>query len=109
MSTEESPSTAAPKRTYVVMVDDNFHYMDESARYKAGEFASCEEATRVCKQIVEESLHDQHKPPMTAEQLWERYRSFGEDPFIRSDTMECRFSAWDYAEQRCKEICGKHG
>ena len=29
---------------YVVMVDDNFHYMDEGERYKHGEFADADVA-----------------------------------------------------------------
>src|SRR5437879_6107440 len=37
---------------YTVFVDDNFHYMDESERYKLGEFADCASAVAACKQIV---------------------------------------------------------
>jgi hypothetical protein len=46
----ERPSNHGSKR-YVVFVDDNFHHMDESERYKLGEFSSCEEATEACKKI----------------------------------------------------------
>ena len=31
-------------RAYVVSVDDNYHYMDESERYDHGRFATYEEA-----------------------------------------------------------------
>ena len=43
-------------KPYTVFVDDNFHYMDESERYKLGEFADCASAMAACKQIVDEFL-----------------------------------------------------
>lgn len=46
---------------YIVYVDDNFHYMDESERYCAGEFDALEEAIAKCKQIVDESLSSSSK------------------------------------------------
>jgi hypothetical protein len=45
---------------------------------------------------------------MTSEELFKLYRSFGEDPFIRADpgAFDPPFSAWEFARQRCEEICG---
>ena len=37
---------------YIVEVDDNFHYMDESERYRLGEFDSCAAAIAACKQLI---------------------------------------------------------
>ena len=36
-------------KLYTVFVDDNFHYMDESERYKLGEFVDCASAVAACK------------------------------------------------------------
>ena len=49
----------------------------------------------------------EHRPGMTAEQLYDRYTDFGRDPFLRSDDPKApTFSAWTYAKQRCQETCG---
>lgn len=43
---------------------------------------------------------------MSAQDLFKHYAMFGEDPFIVSagDTR-VEFSAWNYARERCAEIC----
>jgi hypothetical protein len=89
---------------YRVMVDDNFHYMDESERYKLGDFDSCESAIAACKKIVDDFLRSSGPAGATAKELWEQYTTFGEDPFILTTDPDCRFSAWDYAQQRCGEL-----
>jgi hypothetical protein len=94
-----------PTSKYSVLVDDNFHYMDESERYSAGEFDTCADAIEKCKRIVDDFLLAGHKPSMTAKQLMEMYTSFGDDPFIVSQDPGCSFHAWDYARQRCEELC----
>ena len=43
--------------------------------------------------------------PNIAADLYYSYTSFGEDPFIRPSPRGERFSAWEYARQRCDEIC----
>lgn len=92
---------------YVVMVDDNFHYMDEDERYMLGEFADAGVAIEHCRRIVNEYLESAYKPGMQSSELWGSYTSFGEDPFIRSeDVTPVRFSAWDYARERCAAMCG---
>jgi hypothetical protein len=56
---------------------------------------------------VDEYLTDAFKPGMTADALFESYRSFGEDPFVVPDSpadAPVKFSAWDYARQRCSQI-----
>jgi hypothetical protein len=94
-----------PKGRYDVLVDENVHYMDETERYSAGEFYSCEQAIEKCKRIVDDFLLAEHKPLMTAKQLFDMYTGFGDDPFIVSQDAGCSFHAWDYARQRCEELC----
>jgi hypothetical protein len=96
---------------YRVLVDDNFHYMDPDSRWTAGEFDSAEEAVAKCRLMVDEDLAHLHKPGMTADQLYASYTSFGDDPFVVSPqgAGPVEFSAWDYAKQRCAEICGQGG
>lgn len=89
-------------KRYVVYVDDNFHYMDESERYKLAEFDDCQSAIAACKQIVDEFLNGCDQKIDAAERFKE-YTMFGEDPWISSDDPNCKFSAWSYAQERCQE------
>lgn len=93
---------------YVVLVDDNFHSQDEDERYRLGEFDDAEVAIEHCRKIVDEYLASALEPGMSAEALWDSYRGFGEDPFIQTaDVPPVNFSAWDYARERCKLLCGR--
>lgn len=94
-----------PEQKLIVMVDDNFHYQDEDERYKLGEFDNLAAATSACQGIVDEYLVKAHEPGMSAVDLYRSYTSFGEDPFIVGADRTVPFSAWDYAKQRCQEIC----
>jgi hypothetical protein len=93
-------------KPYIVFIDDNFHYMDESERYKLGEFADCASAVAACRQIVDEFL-DTCDANKTAAEIFHQYVLFGEDPWISSTDPECKFSAWNYARERAKELAGK--
>ncbi len=88
-----------------VLVDDNFHYQDEPERYKQGEYETYEEAVKVCKEIIDGELLHVYGEGTSATDLYDSYTSFGEDPFIRQSPGGQRFSAWEYARQRCEEIC----
>jgi hypothetical protein len=93
---------------YKVLVDDNFDYMDESRRYELGEFHSLDAALEASRKIVDEYLLSTYQPGMTARALYESYMTFGEDPFIVAIPLHgtgILFSAWDYAKQRCDELC----
>ena len=94
-------------KRYIVYVDDNFHHMDKSERYKLGEYTTCKEAISACKLIVEEYMEKGYSDTVTYEELYKGYTTFGEDPFIQSDDENCKFSAWDYAKKRCKELTKK--
>jgi hypothetical protein len=91
---------------YTVMVDDNFHYQDESERYEQGTYATLDEAIAVCKRIVDEDLASHLKPGITADQLYDLYVMFDRDPFIlgASPSGSVPFSAWDYAKERCEVL-----
>lgn len=90
---------------YEVYVDDNYHYMDESARYSGGVFDSWEAAEAKCRRIVDEFLLANYKEGMAADELLRAYKSYGEDPWILPPGDDRRFSAWDYAAERCQDIC----
>jgi hypothetical protein len=91
--------------TYKVFVDDNFHYMDESARYHLGDFDSLEAAVTACKRIVDEFLISSYRPGMTSAELLTQYAFYGEDPFVFAGDGIVYFSARDYASERIREIC----
>jgi hypothetical protein len=90
--------------SYEILVDDNYHYMDEESRYKDGTFDSYGEALARAKAIVDDFLKQNHIPGMTSKELFRIYTGFGEDPFI-VPSGESHFSAWDYARERCQELC----
>jgi hypothetical protein len=96
---------AMGKHQYTVYVDDNFHYMDESERYKLGEYRDCASAVAACKKLVDEYLQQGFTEKTTVEELQKSYSFFGEDPFIISDDPDCKFSARDYASRRIDEMC----
>jgi hypothetical protein len=93
---------------YIVMVDDNFHFMDEDERYKQGEYNSYGEAAFVCKKIVDEFLYHAVQKGEKAEKLYGCYTMFGEDPYIISPDGDqipgtLQFGAWEWAEKRCDD------
>ena len=91
---------------YKVYVDDNSHYQDESERYLAGEYDTIQEAVSAARKIVDDFLQEEFHNGMTAEELYNKYINFGSDPFIMLSEKEPLFSAWTYAKEKCKNICG---
>ena len=89
---------------YTVMVDDNFHYMDESQRYELGKFDSLDEARNAAMKIVDEFLMENIGDVKDSDELIAMYSVYGEDPYILNDDPENHFSARTYARQRCKEL-----
>jgi hypothetical protein len=92
---------------YELYQADNFHYGDEDERDLLGAFSSAQKAIAEAKQIVDRSLRWerlQATDPNNAEELYDRYKDFGDDPFIISDDPNCKFSAWTYAKERCRDI-----
>lgn len=62
---------------YVVTVDDNANFMDESRRYMLGEFDSAEHALYRCRRIVDGFLLSSHIPGYTTERDQGSEYSFG--------------------------------
>ena len=90
---------------FTIFVDENSHYSDESERYKKGDYPTAEAAVAACKQIVDDYLSAAYREGMPASELYRSYISFGEDPFVVSESGKTRYSSWDYAKKRCSEIC----
>jgi hypothetical protein len=80
-------------KKFTVCVDDNYHYMDEGARYKAGSYHSLTKAYEKCCQLTIKSLEDLYEPGITAEKLHAQWLMFGEDPFIVGAGGSVPFSA----------------
>jgi hypothetical protein len=89
-----------------VRIRENSHYMDESEAYNHGSFATYAEAEVACRKIVDDFLSGNRKPGIGAETLFRIYTTFGEDPVIDGSGPDGKhFSAWDYARQRCRDLC----
>ena len=97
--------------SFRVLVDDNYHYMDESERWALGEYATYADALAACQRLVDQCLEEGYAPGKPAEALYGYYTLFGDDPFIveLSDSPDTSpgFSAWDYAKARCQELCAQ--
>lgn len=68
-------------------------------------YETSEEALTACKQYIDDFLIENYKRGMTAKELYENYLQFGKEPYIFPSTKNGHFSAWEYAEERCKVIC----
>ena len=91
---------------FTVLIRENSHDMDESEAYDHGRFATYAEAEAACRRIVDDYLAGARKPGMSAEELFRSYTMFGEDPAIDAAGPDGkRFAAWDYARERCGELC----
>ena len=78
--------------------------MDQNEIWKAGEFESYEMALIECKGMVDEFLNENLPICKTADELFDEYVSFGDDPYIIPDDNENRFSTWTYAKSKCFEL-----
>jgi hypothetical protein len=92
-------------KKYIVMVDDNYHFMDTDYRSKDGEYDTEEEAIARCKEIVEVSCGKRPRKGLSAEELYSGWMGYGEDPFIVSNAaLKTGFSARKYAKEYCRKI-----
>jgi hypothetical protein len=91
---------------YTVLVDDNFHYQKEDERYELGRFETAAEAVAACQRRVDENLRWLHaqQPGSSPAELYDHYRSFGEDPFVVAEGERVDFSAWNYAKERSEVV-----
>ena len=67
---------------YRVMIDDNFHFMEQDERAEHGTFNTAADAIAAAKALVDASLKHLFKPGMAADALLEEYFAFGQDPFV---------------------------
>jgi hypothetical protein len=92
------------KTKYTVLVDDNFHSMDESERYEKGSYDTAEQAIEVCRELTRRSLTDLYEEGITPSKLHAQWLSFGEDPFIRGGG-KVLFSAREYiTDELCADV-----
>lgn len=91
---------------FTVQVADNFHYMDQDEVHTHGAFDTWDDAVAAAQGIVDRCLLEYLKAGMTAAGLYAQYTLFGDDPFIVPVPAGQRFSAREYAERRCAELCG---
>lgn len=92
---------------FSVYVADNFHYMDESETYVKRGYATWQEALAEARRIVIESVRHQYQPGMTADELYERYTLFGDDPAVLPTPAGMNFSAWGFAREQCEAMTGQ--
>lgn len=91
---------------FKIIVYDNFFPYDDSECDVLGVRESYEDAVAYCKSIVDENLTGYYKDGISTDELYDHYKSFGEDPSIHPiPDGEELFSAWSYAEERCSKIC----
>jgi hypothetical protein len=76
-----------------VVIDDNFHFMEEDGRITGCEYETLDGAIEVCKKIVDRYLRSAYSFGMTAKALYSNQPSFGEDPWI-SGAVGRPFSGW---------------
>lgn len=81
------------KNKFTVLVDDNYHFMDESERYRSGSFSNLEKAIKKCEEITLRSLRDLYEEGITAEKLSAQWAMFGDDPFVVGAEEGVPFSA----------------
>lgn len=109
--TGQTQPAERPTIRYKVVVDDNFNSMDEGARWERGTYATLEEALTVCGRLVENWLEEGYHSGISAQDLYDGYVMHGDDPFIvvvDGTDESAKFSAWDYAKECSRAICGDH-
>ncbi len=97
---------------YRVVVADNFHYQDPDEHREHGTYETAAEALAACRAVVDQSLAEEHRAGISADDLYQRYVSFGDDPFIVAldeGAPPPPFSAFTYARERCRILCGPDG
>lgn len=98
---------------YQLKVYDNFHHGDVSEVYWTGLYLSAEEALAAAQAMVLDDLRStmagrlEKGDSMAAEEVYERYTMFGEDPVIYG-TPTVKFSAWSYAKQMAPVLVSQH-
>ena len=78
---------------------------------RIGVYPTLEEAIAASKRTIDSFLLHDYKEDMPADRLYAQYQGFGEVPCIFRDDSQTisvpGFNHWEYAKDRCLEICGK--
>jgi hypothetical protein len=95
-----------PVTTYKVVVQDNFHWWDETERYEFGTFTTWDEAVDACKNKIEQELEKFFEPGMDANQLYDHYIQMADEPFILASAADAYgdFSESEYAMRHCEKL-----
>ena len=94
------------EKSFQIFIADNWNY-HESSRVPVASFDTLAEAIAECQSRVDADLRGLRTPDMDPRALFDTYTTYGEDPWILGEKLNdpVPFSAWDYARERCKEIC----
>jgi hypothetical protein len=103
-SSDASPGADQP---YRVLIDDNFHFMDEASRTTGPTFATYAEAVCWCQAFLEQHLLEMLRPGMSGASLIAGYKGFGEDPWITPEPEGEHFSAWEFVEAIADRVCAR--
>ena len=89
---------------YRVIVRDHFHYMDEDETYVDGEYDAIDEAITASQRIVDDYLISRLNQGFSAEELYDDYMSFGDDPSIQG----ADWSAANYARAKAEQLVSEN-
>ena len=89
---------------YRVIVRDHFHYMDEDETYVDGEYDTIDEAITASQKIIDDYLVSRLNQGFSAEELYDDYMSFGDDPSIQG----ADWSAVNYARAKAEQLVSEN-
>jgi hypothetical protein len=93
---------------YVVLVDDNYPLHGQQLQVPGRRVRRPpKRQSSTAGRSSTSTSNRPSSPECRRSELWDSYKSFGEDPFIvATDETPASFSAWSYASQRCEERTG---
>jgi hypothetical protein len=100
--------TQGKNMAYEVWISDNF---GEDGSLLRGTYPSAERALAQAQKLIELSLRDLVKPGMSADDLFQQYKTFGDDAWViaKGDLPAVDFRGWDYARERCEQLANSEG
>ncbi len=95
--------------SYSLIVVDNFHMGDieEKDEYELGPFASCDEAAKHARGIIDAFARDQ-ATGKNADELYRGWAQYGETPILATNDPDCTCSGREYARRRFEELHGQN-
>lgn len=93
------------KILYIVKISDNTKYQEPEDDVTEGAFATHSEALKKCQDIVDEALKNLYYEGMGADELFNNFVAYGQEPYIESEDKDGpQFSAWKYAKERSSQV-----